>query len=677
MAITYPEHYSQTNAAFGNSGIDVGEIWYGNGIWDPPLWDVALPIDPNMAGCGMWEKTATAMDLSSYAYQAGIDDTGLGYNYASQLNWGKYSGGGTAEDWENLIAKVDERTSWIWGDVYTGLGIVRSDNTHFYFLGTYGLYNNGADGEKIVATASNTFTIDMLKDGAFTWYVNVTSHTPYTGAFYGDGLGVYIEWASYGSGGITTHRFETVELGGIWPHIQYNTNTGVTGIAACMDDDWIVTSIGGKLPEQVTNLNSIGSPYGGVGAAAYYPDMSAGAGWTLGKGGLDNIDINIGTDADSTPAGDAGGDGSYDLTSDPVSVPTADQFSTDALDTGLFRIYTPTKNDLQDFASWIYSDDLLSWLERKIKFLLADPIDLIISLNMAHFTPTWGGASNIVFAGKESEIYCDYIDKQMHHIDCGTIDLNEQTKSFQDYNDFSKIHIYLPYCGIHQISTNECQGGTIGVEYWIDCCTGSCVAYVTIKRYRENHVDESELDSVMYSFTGNCFQQVPLLARDFTQTLQGLMNIAGACATVAIPAAGAAMTTGGIMGAAGAAAIAGAPMAAKTAPSTMNSMLNMSPTVNRIGNFGNNFGYMQMQKPYLILERPVASTPSTYEERYGRPLYDYKKIEDCYGYCEIDVDTLWVDKFDFITSEEEDMLKSVISKGIYINHDEAYYNYMP
>ena len=164
MAITYPEHYSQTNAAFGNSGIDVGEIWYGNGIWDPPLWDVALPIDPNMAGCGMWEKTATAMDLSSYAYQAGIDDTGGGYNYATQLNWGKYSGGGTAEDWENLIAKVDERTSWIWGDVYTGLGIVRTDNTHFYFLGTYGLYNNGADGEKIVATSSNPFTIDMLKE---------------------------------------------------------------------------------------------------------------------------------------------------------------------------------------------------------------------------------------------------------------------------------------------------------------------------------------------------------------------------------------------------------------------------------------------------------------------------------------------------------------------------------
>ena len=663
MSITYPGDYTNINAGFGNVGINVAEIWFGNGIWDPPLWDWVLPIDPNMPDGGKFEYAGSILDLRSYAASAGEDTVGYNYTWASELNWGGAAGD---EGWEATIEKINNGTSWIWGDVYTGLGIVKK-NGLYYFLGTYGLYHNADETqEMIVATGSNSMTLAQLANGFFSWYVNVTAHSPYVGSFYGDGMGVYVQWVTKNSGPecVTTHQFQGVEgIGGVWPHLQYDTQTGRNLDESIMNTKWISVSggevFGGNMPLMVTTLNTIASPYAGGTPPAYYADKSGPAGWILGKGGTSSITINIGGDSSSTPAGDNGGDGDYDTTSDDIGVPSDSQFSTDALDTGLFRIYTPTKTQLQDFAQFIYSSDLLEWLEKKIDFLLTDPMDLIISLNMAHFTPSVGGGSNIVFAGKSSNVYSTYIDKQMHHIDCGEINVPEQTNSFQDYNNYSHIHIYLPYCGIHQLATNEVIGGKVKVEYWIDCITGSCVAFVTVTRNR-GYKGDSNLNSVMYSFTGNCFQAVPLIARDFTQTIQSLATIAGSCATGAVSAA-----TGNIAGVIGAVG------------SAATSALNMNASVNRIGNFGHNFGYMQMQKPYLILERPIASTPSTYEERYGRPLNDYKTLNDCYGYCEIDVNTIWVDKFEFITSEEEDMLKTELAKGIFINHDSAYYNYNP
>ena len=89
---------------------------------------------------------------------------------------------------------------------------------------------------------------------------------------------------------------------------------------------------------------------------------------------------------------------------------------------------------------------------------------------------------------------------------------------------------------------------------------------------------------------------------------------------------------------------------------------------------------MQKQKPYLILERPVASVPSSYEGFYGRPLYSNLKLSQCWGYTEVDTNTLWIEAegFEGITQEEEDMLKAQLNAdGIYIDHENDYANYEP
>ena len=114
------------------------------------------------------------------------------------------------------------------------------------------------------------------------------------------------------------------------------------------------------------------------------------------------------------------------------------------------------------------------------------------------------------------------------------------------------------------------------------------------------------------------------------------------------------------------------------ASGAINGAMQSTPNVSRIGNYSSNYGYMQYQKPYLILTRPIASLPDTYEDYYGRPLYQQMKLDKCEGYVEIDTDTLWTGNFDDITSEEEQMLKDICNKGgIYLDHTSAYYNYDP
>ena len=661
MAITRPENY---RLSF-DGGYQIGDIYYGNGIFDKPLdfpsgityWTFGT-VDGQVipADSGMWfvNPGSTYNLYDGKASGAGtmyIDS----YNYDITWyfeNWGKNQIGESM--WDFLVDYANDHFYWLWGNVYSGLAVARRGNG-FCFYASYGLYENPTTGDqKIACTVMPMgFSADQLKEGAFAWYTVVPSKS---GNEFNGTTSSGVWWVCKNfdtANAVITNTYAMTDYGHGW--ILYGTKNGES-VSATMVDGFASTALGGSFPNKVMSLNGVDSPYHGVGAI-YTPHTIDG--WDLIAGGPFAGATDTSADAAQTPAGSKGGNGDYDKNSDPIGSADASQFTTDALNSGLLTVFNPTKSQLISFASFLYSNSITDAIANQLKHLIADPLDYIVGLNMAHFVPVISGSGTINFGGVSSGVTAGIVSPQMQFLDCGQVGVPEQTNSFQDY-DMSTVTLYLPYCGMHELNIKEVMGGTIRVQYIIDCLTGSCVADVTVIK-SATHPGESDLNSVIYSFTGNCFQSVPLTSRDFKSTISGLLGVASSVGTFA-----GGMATGNVMAMAGGTS------------NLINSAMSATPNVSRIGNYSSNYGYMQYQKPYLVLTRPIANIPNMYEDYYGRPLYEYITLDKCEGYTEIDTDTLWTTKFDDITNEEEQMIKDICNRsGIYIDHTAAYYNYDP
>jgi hypothetical protein len=75
---------------------------------------------------------------------------------------------------------------------------------------------------------------------------------------------------------------------------------------------------------------------------------------------------------------------------------------------------------------------------------------------------------------------------------------------------------------------------------------------------------------------------------------------------------------------------------------------------------------MDLQEPYIIVERPIDDNPYNYRAFKGYVLNMRYNLGNLKGYTEIESETLWVNGFDGITDEEAEMLKSITSSGFYL-----------
>ena len=666
MAISRPEHYSLSF----DEGWQIGDIYYGGGLFEKPIdfpagisyWDFGTTAGTVIpADAGTWFISPNAVyDL----YDSGA--SGAGVMYRNEYNydvtwyfesWGKNQIGDSM--WDFLIDYCNDNFYWLWGNVLSGLAVYREPGTsnRFGFFASYGLWKNETTGDMRIACSTQpmTYSVDQMKEGSFAWYTGVPTKT--NGEYNGTtSSGVWWICRNFDEvDTIRTYTYAMTDYTRGWILYGYEPDQTVSDT---MKSGFSSTALGGSFPTKVFSLNCINSPYHGIGACYTYHDYT-GEGYDLIAGGAFVGASDTSADASHTPADSGGGKGDYDTNSDPIPSADASQFTTDALNSGFLTVFNPTKAEIISFAEFLYSNSITDAIANQLKHLIADPLDYIVGLNMAHFTPVVSGSGTINFGGVSSGVTAGIVSPQMQFLDCGTVGVPEQTNSFQDY-EMSSVSIYIPYCGIHELNIKEVMGGSVQVKYVIDCLTGSCIADVIINKSAQ-HAGESNLNSVLYSFTGNCFQSVPLTARDFSSTISGLLGVASSVGTM----------VGGVA--------TGNPVAmAMGASGAINGAMQATPNVSRIGNYSSNYGYMQYQKPYLILKRPIASLPDTYEDFYGRPLYQQIKVDKCEGYIEIDTDTLWTGNFDDITAEEEQMLKDICNKGgIYLDHTSAYYDYEP
>lgn len=329
-----------------------------------------------------------------------------------------------------------------------------------------------------------------------------------------------------------------------------------------------------------------------------------------------------------------GGDGKYGSIDDVDGADIPSLPDTSATDLGFITMYNPTAAQLKNLSSFMWSGvfDLDTY-----KKLFSDPMESIIGLAIVPVSPNVSGNKNVMFGSIDSGVSMPVISSQYVQLNCGSVSIEKYVGSFLDYSPYTKISLYLPYIGIHDLSPDDIMDDTIQVVYNIDVLSGACGAFV-----------KSAKKGVLYSYNGSCISNIPLTSINFSSAIQNAVSaVCSGAGIIAGVATGAAPITA--MGAIG------------LANSAANTALNSKPTVQRSGSLGGSAGIMSIQKPYIIIERPAVSVPSFINRYVGNTSNITMSLNDCHGFTMVE----FVHLHDIpATDEEIQEIEALLKEGV-------------
>lgn len=301
------------------------------------------------------------------------------------------------------------------------------------------------------------------------------------------------------------------------------------------------------------------------------------------------------------PGGDSGtggGGGDFDNTSTPVEIPNLPTIS--ASSTGFISLFNPSLSELNNLASYLWSDlfDIDGW-----KKIFADPMDAVLGLSILPVSIPSGGIKEVKVGNIGTGISLTIAATQFVEVDCGSIDVNEYWGAYLDYEPYTQAQIFLPYIGTRPISVDEIMGKTVRVVYHVDILTGACCCFVKCG------------DSVLYTYNGQCSIPIPITGANYTSIINGVINIAASVGSL--------VATRGTS----------APTAV---PGIASSAINqMKPSIEKSGAISGSAGILNMQTPYLILIRPRQALPSKQNEFIGYPSLVTVQLAELTGYTEV------------------------------------------
>lgn len=327
--------------------------------------------------------------------------------------------------------------------------------------------------------------------------------------------------------------------------------------------------------------------------------------------------------------------GDYDHTSDPV--PEPDLPSVSVTDSGLVTLFAPTESQLKSLADYLWSD---AFSLDNFKKMLNNPMDCILGLTIIPVNVPHGSAREITVGNIVTTVSCDICPTQYVKVDCGTFTFNrhDMTNSYLDYSPYSKCYLYLPFIGVQEINIDDFMQSTMHVVYHVDILTGAMFCYVM----RDS--------SVMYTYMGQCAENVPLSSSSYSNTIGSIMSAAASIVGVASVAA-----TGGASAPVAAGLLAGA------STSTANAVTSLKPSVAHSGSIGGGAGIMGVNYPYLIFNTPHVSIPSQQRHYTGYPSNQIVKLSALSGFNVIQAINLSVSG---ANDSEMNEIESILKGGV-------------
>lgn len=215
-------------------------------------------------------------------------------------------------------------------------------------------------------------------------------------------------------------------------------------------------------------------------------------------------------------------------------------------------------------------------------------------------------------ASKLYEVTGKTFNTQIKNYGLGSFTIPTLYGNFLDYEPYTSVELYLPFCGIKEISPKDVVGKLCVLSVSIDFVTGNCVYYL---------FSRGTTDKVLYSWNGNCSLDIAISAEDFGQKISGIVGNVGSMVTNA----GVAVGTGNPV------AVVGAVSSGIGAVQSMT-----QKNVVQVGNITSNNGFGGINYPYVIVRRIKSALPDGFGSEYGFLSMMHGRIGDLNGYTEMD-----------------------------------------
>ena len=296
----------------------------------------------------------------------------------------------------------------------------------------------------------------------------------------------------------------------------------------------------------------------------------------------------------------------------------------------LWKIYNPTESELNSFASWLWTDNLIE----QFKKLFNSPMDAVIGVHKVFASPSVGGRANIKCGYLDSGVSSNYINSQYTTIDCGTVSLREYFGNVFDYSPYTEISLFLPFIGIVKLDNADVMRADISVKYSVDVLTGACLAEVNVTR--------DMAGGNLYVYSGSAIVQYPLTSGSYAGAIAGVLSIAGGVAGTLLSGGSMLPATVGVI----------------------NGVSRLRADVQKSGGFSGCAGAMGCKIPYLIVSRPQTAMAENFQHYTGLPANSLVTLSACSGRTR--VKSIHVENINKATNEEKDMIERILKSGVTI-----------
>ena len=580
-------------------------------------------------------------------------------NVIANVQYSSYNEANTALD--AVADTLINHVYWLYGDLYTGGCFIwsASGSGSCQFVNFYGLYHvedliqgnyyeyfsgsnnfdfrvhaNGDLNQPIIDNVIYFFNANETPQGGETNHVMDSEHE--LKIVTSESLGV---WSGYDIK--TSDLPETWEQGEEYANVYTNTEFEAFYLRGYTTDDY--------------NSN-VPHPWKRISQVRVVPNRQFFTGIVVSNGELvggyvpiEKTDAVTGKDDDPSGGGSGGpvgGNGPQDDASSDVGIGTLP--SSDFLETGIARIYLPTKAQMTAFNQFIFSDISQSLVDQ-LKKMWSNPLDYIENLGVCRLSGLgFTGVDEISFGGISTGVNCNYTNNAFREFSYTCSALYEKWNSALDYSNYTRLKIYVPYCGIYDIAIDEFQTakglGSVKLTYRVDLMSGMCVAFLIPYRPQYDKHYKNLEDNAFYQFNGNIYLPLSITATDWRNTYNSVLNIAGGMIAPS-PSAVAGMAT---------------------------DIMGQKVNVQHSGSIGTNFGYMGVQKPYFIVERPAKSEPYlneaySYKTNYGYPVNEMYKLGNVKGFVKVRKGSFWANNLHATDEEREEIINLFENEGVWMN----------
>lgn len=320
-----------------------------------------------------------------------------------------------------------------------------------------------------------------------------------------------------------------------------------------------------------------------------------------------------------------GGTGTFSRTGDNISIPNLPTLS--AVDAGFITLFNPTIAELRSLAAYMWSD---AFSIETFKKIFANPMDCILGMSIVPVNVPNGASKEVKVGNIGTGVSMTTAASQYVSVDCGTLNVEEYWGAYLDYDPYTKAEIYLPYIGTHPVAIDDVMGKSVRVVYHIDILSGACIAFIQCG------------GTVIYSFAGQCASSIPITGNDWTNVINGVLQIAGAIGSMVATPSFSNIT--------------------RNITNVASSVVSGSkPQVEKSGSLGGTGGMLGVQTPYLIITWPRQAVPYRQNAFKGYPSNVTASLGSLSGFTV--VDSIHLENVP-ATGEELDEIMNLLRGGV-------------